>query len=170
MAGPPTSRPSPGRVTVPTPGPPARWMPGLATHTTRAWMCAPCVTSGSSPASLTTLQLVHRSPCCHSPGAKVAVPPMGRWIVTSAGRVPVSKATVAARAAAAAHDPVVKPVRRPRRLRGGGARVSSSLTSPPSRLPNKAAPRHAVVHQPLDDAPLTQVLVHDLRDVVDRDM
>ena len=54
MAGPPTSRPRPGLVTVPTPGPPRSSMPGASRSVTRAVRWAPWVTSGSSPASLTT--------------------------------------------------------------------------------------------------------------------
>ena len=54
MAGPPTSRPSPGFVTVPTPAPPRSSSPGASRSVTRAVRWAPWVTSGSSPASLTT--------------------------------------------------------------------------------------------------------------------
>ena len=54
MAGPPTSSPSPGLVTTPTPTPPSSCSPGSVRQRTVAVRCAPCVTSGSSPASLTT--------------------------------------------------------------------------------------------------------------------
>ena len=54
MAGSPTSMPRPGLVTTPTPSPPSRVTPGSARQRTVAVRCAPWVTSGSSPASLTT--------------------------------------------------------------------------------------------------------------------
>ncbi len=130
IAGPPTSNPSPGKVTVPTPSPPASAMPGLSCHSTRAWMNAPCVASGSSPASFTTAQLAQPSPVPQRTGVKVAASPIGSAIVMASGATPSTRATVAAFAAAAAHEPVVKPVRRPLRLRGGGS-TSSSITRHP---------------------------------------
>ena len=54
MAGPPTSSPRPGLVTTPTPTPPSSSMPGSSRQRTVAVSRAPWVTSGSSPASLTT--------------------------------------------------------------------------------------------------------------------
>jgi hypothetical protein len=56
-AGAPTGRPNPGRVTVPTPGPARMATPALVpvgAHRTSAVTWARSVTSGSSPASLTT--------------------------------------------------------------------------------------------------------------------
>ncbi|CAM5741370.1 hypothetical protein SHIRM173S_08743 [Streptomyces hirsutus] len=53
-AGSPTGSGRPGRVTVPTPGPARNTTPAPAgSRRTVARTSAPCVTSGSSPASLT---------------------------------------------------------------------------------------------------------------------
>ncbi len=54
IAGAPSSRPRPGLVTTPTPTPPSSSIPAGSRQLTVAVRCAPCVTSGSSPASLTT--------------------------------------------------------------------------------------------------------------------
>src|SRR5579884_3395325 len=136
IAGPPTGMPRPGRVTTPTPVParsstaapptPRATAPGPATvqprpvgvappSSTSAPMWAPWVTSGSSPASLTT-QAPARRPSVHRPYAsKSASKPAGRGTVTVAGDSP-RRARQAAAVAAAAQAPVVKPVRSPRRL------------------------------------------------------
>ena len=54
IAGSPTSRTKPSRVTVPTPSPPLKETPRPArSKRARTTTSAPCVTSGSSPASFT---------------------------------------------------------------------------------------------------------------------
>ncbi len=107
MAGPPTSSPRPGRVTVPTPGPPASAIPGVSLRLTVAWISAPCVISGSSPASLITPQRTQPGPNSQRQSAKVASRPTGRWIVTRSTGRPLSRASAAALAAAVAQAPVV---------------------------------------------------------------
>ena len=112
MAGPPSSRPRPGLVTTPTPTPPSSSIPGSSRQRTVAVSRAPCVTSGSSPASLTT------TASAVSSGVRVQVStgnrtrwPDGRPICTVCWISPVCSAVVAAFAAAAAQVPVVQPVR-----------------------------------------------------------
>ena len=112
MAGAPTGRPRPGRVTVPMPGPARRSddsFPAFA-HDATAVMRAPSVQSGSSPASLTTTAAA--GPPLST--GKLTLRPPGRATSTSVGAVPVSRAMAAALAAAEAQVPVVQPVRRPR--------------------------------------------------------
>ena len=91
MAGPPTSRPRPGRVTVPTPTPPRSSMSGWWFHRTVAWISAPWVTSGSSPASLITPQ--RQTPSLSSQRARLKVTswPAGNRMVTSRSGWPVSR-------------------------------------------------------------------------------
>jgi len=69
------------------------------------------VTSGSSPASLTTAASAQPGPEAVSAIAKDGVCPLGRVIVTRAGKSPLSIASTAALAAAVAHAPVVQPLR-----------------------------------------------------------
>ena len=111
-AGSPTAMPVPGRVTVPTPGPPAissPWYPSGSRHTPTT-ISAPCVTSGSSPPSLITEQ---RTPSAGDTGQlrctlSVAAPrPPGSGTDTSSGACPDSISITAALAAAAAVVPVV---------------------------------------------------------------
>ena len=112
MAGPPTSRPSPGLVTVPTPGPPRSSRPGPSRSSTCAVRWAPWVTSGSSPASLTTTAIAP-SPS----GSQRSTGKLGRWsergsgTSTSAGASPSRSSRHAALAAAVAQVPVVQPRR-----------------------------------------------------------
>jgi hypothetical protein len=114
IAGRPTSRPSPSLVTIPTPSPPSMRMPGSGSGKTRAVRWAPCVTSGSSPASLTTTASAHPDPSSQrSTGKRTRLPPLGRPISTSRGPAPETRAEAAALAAAAEHVPVVHPLRRP---------------------------------------------------------
>ena len=126
MAGEPGSRPRPGLVTTPTPTPPSSSIPGPSRQVTVAVRCAPWVTSGSSPASLTTTASA-RSAEPGSPGG--AGRPLGRGtsaqdstgnptrrpdgsgISTLRCTSPVRSAVAAALAAAAAQVPVVQPVR-----------------------------------------------------------
>ena len=86
-------------------------VPGAA-QASSATISAPCVTSGSSPASLTMpARAPCRSPARPAPARKLGVCPPGRRIVTGSGKWPVSSAANAARAAAAAQAPVVQPRR-----------------------------------------------------------
>src|SRR4028119_781250 len=62
MAGPPAASPRPGLVTRPTPSPRSSSKPGSSFHETRAVTWAPSVTSGASPASLTTPASAHEAP------------------------------------------------------------------------------------------------------------
>ncbi len=57
IAGPPISSPRPGSVTFPTPSPARNWIPVCLLYATVALIVQPLVTSGSSPASLTTEQV-----------------------------------------------------------------------------------------------------------------
>ena len=112
MAGPPSSSPRPGLVTTPTPTPPSSSRPGWPRQRTVAVSRAPWVTSGSSPASLTTTAIAWLlARACTRPRGSG---PAGR----TAGRPPrcvasrrVASAVVAALAAADAQVPVVQPVR-----------------------------------------------------------
>ena len=84
---------------------------------TRAVKCALSVQSGSSPANFSTHACATRSsptPAIPpSPTAKRTRWPLGSRLSTSAGTVPCTSPSTQARAAAAEHAPVVKPVRLP---------------------------------------------------------
>src|SRR5215210_6970750 len=113
IAGPPTGSPRPGFVTTPTPSPPSSSIPGSSLHETRAVRCAPCVTSGSSPASLTTTASAHEPPTSHRSTSKETrrcSPFLGSFTLTFSCGFPVRRALAAALAAAAAQVPVVQPV------------------------------------------------------------
>src|SRR5919107_3272575 len=113
MAGPPTVSPSPGLVTTPTPSPPSSSSPDSSRHETRAVRCAPSVTSGSSPASLTTTASAHEPPNSHlstSNSTRRSAPLPGSFTSTRACGSPLTSVLVAALAAAAAQVPVVQPV------------------------------------------------------------
>src|SRR5919107_6291270 len=113
MAGPPTGSPSPGLVTTPTPSPPSSSSPDSSRHETRAVRCAPSVTSGSSPASLTTTASAHEPPNSHlstSNSTRRSAPLPGSFTSTRACGSPLTSVFVAALAAAAAQVPVVQPV------------------------------------------------------------
>ncbi len=93
MAGSPTGTGRPGSVTVPTPGPARNSTPEpRAPCRTVARTSAPWVTSGSSPASLTTPAVA--APCSRrcTASAKAGRFPPGRSIVTGSGNVPVRRA------------------------------------------------------------------------------
>src|SRR6266508_2878083 len=94
IAGPPTSRPRPGLVTVPTPSPARQVTPGWALGCSRTVRWAPWVTSGSSPASFTTTASAQPSPAsARSTGKRTRCPP-GRATSTSASAwPPASRAT-----------------------------------------------------------------------------
>src|SRR5215210_2395501 len=113
MAGPPTGSPSPGLVTTPTPSPRSTSSPCSSRHETRAVRCAPSVTSGSSPASLTTTASAHESPRSQlstSNSTRRSRPFPGSFMSTRACVRPLASARAAALAAAAAQVPVVQPV------------------------------------------------------------
>src|SRR5918998_271950 len=113
IAGPPTGSPRPGLVTTPTPSPRSNSSPGSSFHETRAVRCAPWVTSGSSPASLTTTASVQEPPTSHRSTSKEmrrSSPFFGSFTSTLSCGSPVSSALAAALAAAAAQVPVVHPV------------------------------------------------------------
>src|SRR5215212_4264530 len=113
MAGPPTGSPSPGLVTMPTPSPRSRTSPRSSRHETRAVRWAPSVTSGSSPASLTTTASAHEAPRSHlstSNSTRRSLPFPGSFTSTRACGSPLASARAAALAAAAAQVPVVQPV------------------------------------------------------------
>ncbi len=136
MAGPPIGRPSPGRVTRPTPSPPSMRRPGSGSRKTRAVRWAPWVTSGSSPASFTTTASASPSPSRQLATANVTRrPPAGRPTSTRSCARPLTSAAAAALAAAAAQVPVVHPDRRSRpatlAVRGrSGSRSSTWRGSP----------------------------------------
>src|SRR5215210_4470944 len=113
MAGPPTGRPRPGLVTRPTPSPLSSSRPGSSRHETRAVRCAPSVTSGSSPASLTTTASAQKAPSSHLSTAnstRRSTPFFGSFMSTRDCGSPLTSARAAACAAAAAQVPVVHPV------------------------------------------------------------
>src|SRR5215212_1060601 len=115
MAGPPTGNPRPGLVTSPTPSPLSSSSPGSPRHETRAVRCAPSVTSGSSPASLTTTTSAHAPPRSHrstSNSTRRSAPLPGSFTSTRVCGSPLTSAFMAALAAAAAQVPVVQPVLR----------------------------------------------------------
>ena len=116
MAGPPTARPSPGMVTVPTPKPPHKTtFPGcVGSRRTSAVKWALSVQSGSSPASLMTMAWAVGRSTRPSMTVNVTRSPLGKRHSTVSGTWPVTRPMTAARAAAAEHAPVVKPVRVPR--------------------------------------------------------
>ncbi len=131
IAGAPTSRPSPGLVTEATPWPPRRVTPGASAIATSATISAPCVQSGSSPASLTTLHTAALSRRSQRSRGNVWRRPFGRVDSISERSSPRTSTRVAAFAAAAAHAPVVNPSRRPLGSRGGTTvrRVRGACTS-----------------------------------------
>ena len=125
IAGSPGASARPGRVTVPTPSPAAkrRPVPG-GPRRTLATTSAPCVTSGSSPASLTMPALAAPSERLVVASVKPARPPRGSGISTGSGKPWPTSAEQAAFAAAAAQLPVVQP-----RLSGPAGTPSSVVSS-----------------------------------------
>ncbi|GAC1559035.1 MAG: hypothetical protein NVS2B5_22110 [Beijerinckiaceae bacterium] len=113
IAGSPGATGNPARVTVPTPSPALNEMPAPGRPCRTVTMTsAPCVTSGSSPASLTMPARAKPSPRSCSASAKAGRAPCGRVMETGSGKRPVTRASNAARVAAAAQVPVVQPRRR----------------------------------------------------------
>src|ERR671916_3099197 len=115
IAGPPTASPRPGFVTTPTPSPLSSSIPVPSVHDARAVRCAACVTSGSSPASLTTTASAQEPPppTSHrstSKRTRRSSPFLGSLTSTLFCGSPVSSANAAALVAAAAQVPVVQPV------------------------------------------------------------
>ena len=111
MAGPPTGARVPGLVTMPTPSPRSSSSPCSSSHETRAVRWAPSVTSGSSPASLTTTASAHESPRSHrsTSNSTRRSRPFPATLHRRGPRRPLT-ALAAALAAAAAQVPVVQPV------------------------------------------------------------
>src|SRR5262245_51252342 len=113
MAGSPGGTGRPGLVTVPTPGPALKVTPVPGTPgRTVAETSAPCVTSGSSPASFTMPAVASPTPDFCKASAKAGVAPPGKVTSTGSGNSPVINAVQAAFAAAAAQVPVVQPRRK----------------------------------------------------------
>src|SRR5919112_6018321 len=113
MAGPPRGSPSPGLIRPPTPPPRSSATPFSPRHETRAVRWAPSVTSGSSPASLTTTASAHESSRSHrstSNSTRRSRPFPGSFTSTRVCVRPLASAPAAALAAAAAQVPVVQPV------------------------------------------------------------
>ncbi len=112
IAGSPGGSGKPGSVTVPTPSPAWNTTP-LPRRPCRTVACtsAPCVTSGSSPASFTMAARAASWSSAVSASAKAGRSPRGSLRVTGSGNRPVSSAAYAALAAAAAQAPVVQPRR-----------------------------------------------------------
>jgi len=103
---------NPARVTVPTPSPARKITPlPAAPSRTVAQISAPCVTSGSSPASLMTPAVAAFPSMCVMASAKLGRSPRGSATATGSGKSPVTSAAKAALAAAAAQVPVVQPRR-----------------------------------------------------------
>ena len=158
MAGVPGSRPRPGLVTIPTPTPPSSSIPGASRQVTVAVRWAPWVTSGSSPASLTTTASARSADSGRPAGAgrsaargtsvqestgKRTRCPDGSAISTVRCTSPVRRAVAAAFAAAAAHVPVVQPVRSawPRTFAVRG-RSGSRSSGPVMTAHHRARGRH----------------------------
>ena len=94
MAGPPSSSPRPGLVTTPTPTPPSSSMPGAWRQRTVAVSRAPWVTSGSSPASLTTTASAWVALSVQASTGKRTLWPSGSATSTACWIWPVSSAVV----------------------------------------------------------------------------
>ena len=110
MAGSPGGSGRPGLVTVPTPSPARNVTPEPAgPASTRATTSAPCVTSGSSPASLTMPASAQPAPAASRASAKAGISPRGKVMVMGSGKRPVTRAVSAALVAAVAQAPVVQP-------------------------------------------------------------
>src|SRR5262249_57179878 len=93
IAGSPGGTGSPARVTVPTPSPtrkvtPLPGLPGRTVASTRA----PWVTSGSSPASLTTPAVAEPLSARLTASGKAGRSPRGSVTSTGSGNSPVSSA------------------------------------------------------------------------------
>ena len=125
IAGSPGGIGRPGRVTVPTPSPAAKPRPGSARAITRQ----PWVTSGSSPASLTTPASAQPSPEARCASAKRGVSPRGSAMVTASGNAPPQRRSSAAASAAVAQAPVVQP----RRSGSDGLRGEARVTAEKDR-------------------------------------
>ena len=110
MAGPPTSSPNPGRVTVPTPGPATKRTSAsleAVEKATLATIIEPLVTSGSSPASLMTEQVALSLSHSVAVSGKVIISPEGRVMDAAVCSSLLNRAVRAALAAAVAQAPVV---------------------------------------------------------------
>ena len=101
----------PAFVTVPTPSPALKIIPELFSRTL-TMISAPCVTSGSSPASFVIPTSAHPSPLSVCASGNIGFSPLGNVMVTSFLKPLPHKASNAAFVAAVAHAPVVQPRRR----------------------------------------------------------
>src|SRR5947209_11255984 len=143
IAGSPGGIGRPARVTMPTPSPALKTIPLPAGRSrTVAMTSAPCVTSGSSPASFTIPARAKSSPRSCMASAKLGLPPRGNATDTGSGKSPVTSASKAARAAAVAQVPVVQPRRRCGPLASFmGKRLAAAaeqISFPQNQLPAKS--------------------------------
>ena len=114
IAGSPISSASPAFVIVPTPEPALKTTPdpGIPCLTV-TMISAPCVTSGSSPASFIILTVEKSTPFSVWCKTNSGFSPLGKIMLTGDEKSPVINAVKAAFVAAVAQAPVVQP-----RLRG----------------------------------------------------
>ena len=110
MAGPPMGSPRPGRVTRPTPSPWRKRIPGSELKATVATTSRPLVTSGSSPASFTTVAVPQEPASPLEDSGSERRSPSGKPISTESFAGLPSSASRAAFAAAVAQAPVVNPL------------------------------------------------------------
>ena len=96
---------------MPTPFPALKTIPELFSLTL-TMINAPCVTSGSSPASFVIPTSAHPDPLSVCAKGNVGVSPLGRVMVISLLKPFPHKASNAALVAAVAHAPVVHPRRK----------------------------------------------------------
>jgi len=93
IAGSPGGSGRPGLVMRPTPSPARKVTPlPAAPWLTRALIKAPCVTSGSSPASFTTPASAQSCPLVWQARAKAGLAPCGKVTVTGSGKLPDTSA------------------------------------------------------------------------------
>ena len=112
IAGSPGGIGSPARVTVPTPTPARKTMPPPAgPGRTVETISRPLVTSGSSPASLTTPARAPSAVWSWQASAKATRAPRGNRMSIGSGNSPVIQPIKAALVAAVAQAPVVQPRR-----------------------------------------------------------
>ena len=109
IAGSPTEIGNPGFVTVPTPGPALNIIPD-SVSSTLTFIKAPCVTSGSSPASFIIPTSTQLSFFSKNEILNVGFSPFGNVIVINSTSSPAQRAHRAALVAAVAHAPVVQPL------------------------------------------------------------
>ena len=96
-------------MTVPTPGPALNIIPD-SVSSTLTFIKAPCVTSGSSPASFIIPTSTQLSFFSKNEILNVGFSPFGNVIVINSTSSPAQRAHRAALVAAVAHAPVVQPL------------------------------------------------------------